>query len=146
MNDKRIGVGVGVMLLKDGKVLLGKRNIDPAKATSLLDGAGTWTMPGGKVDFGETLQEGAARELFEETGIVLEKSKILCLNEDRVETAHFITIGVLAEAFSGEAQVMEPDKITDWTWFDLNNLPEPLYFPSEKVLANYNQGAFYIPS
>ncbi len=40
--------------LKDGKVLLGKRHDDPEKASSLLKGAGTWTMPGGKLDFSET--------------------------------------------------------------------------------------------
>ena len=48
MTDEKpkVGVGVGVMILKNNQVLLGKRHGDPAKATSLLQGAGTWTMPG----------------------------------------------------------------------------------------------------
>lgn len=58
---KKVGVGFGVMMLKDGKVLLGKRHEDPEKASSLLNGAGTWTMPGGKLHFGETFEEGAKR-------------------------------------------------------------------------------------
>ena len=39
---------------------------------------------------------------------------------------------------------MEPDEITEWKWFDLNNLPEPLYFPSKKILHNYFSKNFYV--
>ncbi|KKU14935.1 MAG: hypothetical protein UX22_C0014G0002 [Candidatus Jorgensenbacteria bacterium GW2011_GWA2_45_9] len=56
---KKVGVGVGVIILKEGKLLLGKRCEDPEKAYSLLNGTGTWTMPGGKLDFGETFENGA---------------------------------------------------------------------------------------
>ena len=51
---------------------------------------------------------------------------------------------MLAEGFSGEAKVMEPDEITEWGWFELDNLPKPLYFPSERILNNYFKGKFYI--
>lgn len=141
---KKVGVGFGVMLLKDGKLLLGKRHEDPEKASSLLNGAGTWTMPGGKLDFGETFEEGAKREVLEETGIILNELDVICVNQDIIETAHFITIGLFSDAFSGEPKVMEPDEITEWRWFDLNNLPSPIYFPSAKVLENYKQKKFYI--
>ena len=47
MNDKKIGVGFGVMFLKNDAILLGKRHDDPEKADSALHGEGTWTMPGG---------------------------------------------------------------------------------------------------
>ena len=70
---------------------------------------------------------------------------VLCVNDDKNEYAHFVTIGLLAEEFSGDAKVMEPDEITEWKWFDLNELPRPLYFPSEKMLNNYLQKRFYIP-
>jgi len=143
--NKKIGVGFGVMLLRDGKVLLGKRHEDPEKADSQLNGAGKWTMPGGKLDFGERFEDGAKRELFEETGIKAKKIEVICVNQDIIETAHFITIGTLCEKFTGEPNVMEPDEITEWNWFDLNNLPTPLYFPSAKVLENYKQERFYIP-
>jgi 8-oxo-dGTP diphosphatase len=145
MSEKKVGVGFGVMLLRDGKVLLGKRHDDPEKASSLLNGAGTWTMPGGKLDFGERIEDGAKRELLEETSMDLISAKIICINQDMVEGVHFITAGVYAEDFSGEPKVMEPDEITEWKWFDLDDLPTPLYFPSEKLLNNYKQGQFYIP-
>ena len=141
---KKVGVGFGVMILKDGKLLLGKRHEDPEKASSLLNGAGTWTMPGGKLDFGETFEEGAKREVLEETGIILNELDVICVNQDIIETAHFITIGLFSDAFSGESKVMEPDEITEWRWFDLDNLPSPIYFPSAKVLENYKQKKFYI--
>jgi len=140
----KIGVGFGVMILKDNKILLGKRHEDPEKASSLLNGAGTWTMPGGKLHFGETFEAGAKREVLEETGIVLDEVKVICVNQDMTESAHFVTIGLLAETFSGEVKVMEPDEITEWQWFDLSALPTPLYFPSAKVLENYKQQKFYL--
>ncbi|MCK5629014.1 MAG: NUDIX domain-containing protein [Nanoarchaeota archaeon] len=142
---KKIGVGFGVLILKDNKVLLGKRHEDPEKASSLLNGAGTWTMPGGKLDFGETFEQGAKRETMEETGIKLNKVDVICVNNDMVETAHFITLGLFSDDFEGKPQVLEPDEITEWGWFDLNELPNPIYFPSAKVLENYKAKKFYVP-
>ncbi|MBW3019614.1 NUDIX domain-containing protein [Candidatus Woesearchaeota archaeon] len=141
---EKIGVGCGVMMLKGNKVLLGRRHEDPEKAGSLLKGAGTWTMPGGKLNFGETFEEGARRETMEETGIKLNTVKVICVNNDAVETAHFVTIGLFSDDFEGEPKVMEPDKITEWNWFDLDALPDPIYFPSAKVLENYKQKKFYL--
>ena len=137
-------MGFGVMLIRGGKVLLGKRHDDPAKADSQLNGAGKWTMPGGKLEFGETFEAGAKREVAEETGITLGRVNVLCVNQDIVEGAHFVTIGLICEDFSGEPKVMEPDEITQWGWFDLDNLPTPLYFPSAKIFDNYTKQKFYI--
>lgn len=139
-------VGIGIMLIKGGKVLLGKRHENPEKASSLLKGEGTWTMPGGKLHFQESFEEGAKRELFEETSINLKRAKIICVNNDTVEDAHFITIGLFAEHddFEGIPEVKEPDEITEWKWFSLDNLPLPIYFPSAKVLENYKKNKFYI--
>lgn len=142
---KKIGVGFGVMILRDGKVLLGQRHFDAAKADSELHGEGTWTMPGGKMHFGESFEETCARETLEETWIIIDKNKIkiISITNDIIPDAHFVTIGFLCEDFEGEAQVMEPDEITRWERFDLNNLPKPLFFPSEKVIKNYLDGVIY---
>lgn len=137
MSDKKVGAGFGIMLLKDGRVLLGQRHSDPTSADSELRGEGTWTMPGGKFEYGESFEEGAARELREETGMILGSSKVICVNNDKNEHAHFVTVGFLSEEFAGEPQVMEPNEITRWQWFDLDNLPEPLFFASAKVLECY---------
>lgn len=130
-------VGVGVFILKDGRVLLGQRNIEPEKADSELHGEGSWTMPGGKLDFQEGLKEAAAREVLEETGILVNNLELISLSGDRVPDRHFVTVGFLCTDFKGEPSVMEPDEITRWGWFSLNSLPVPLFAPSEKIIKNY---------
>ena len=138
-SDKKPGVGVGVMILKDNKVLLGKRHSDPNKADSELHGEGSWTMPGGKLHFKENLEEAAQREVFEETGAEInqENLKLVSVTDDIVKDAHFVTIGFLYENLEGEPKVMEPDEIIEWKWFELDNLPSPIFFPSEKILKNF---------
>lgn len=143
MSDKRVGAGVGVLVLKDNKILLGKRNDDAEKASSELHGEGTWTMPGGKLHFGESFEEGARREVLEETGILAKKLKVVSLTNDIAGDAHFVTIGFLCTEFEGEAKAMEPEEITEWKWFSLENLPAPIFSPSEKILRNYLNKEIY---
>ncbi len=141
---KKVGAGFGVMILRQGKVLLGRRHSDPDKAGSELRGEGSWTMPGGKFEFGESFEQGAKREVKEETGLQLNEARIICVNNDKNEYAHFITIGFFSENFSGEPKVMEPDEIMEWRWFDLDDLPVPLYFPSAEILECYGKKLFYL--
>jgi 8-oxo-dGTP diphosphatase len=144
MEIKKVGVGFGVIMLKDNQILLGRRHSDAEKADSELHGEGTWTMPGGKLEYGESFEEGTRREVREETGMTLEESRVICVNNDKNEFAHFITIGMFAEKFRGEPQVMEPDEIVEWRWFDLEKLPTPIFPPSAKILENYRKNLFYI--
>lgn len=136
---RKPGVGVGIMFLKEGKVLLGKRHFDPARADSELHGEGTWTMPGGKLHFHEELEGAAYREVLEETGVTIDqkKLKMISVTNDIVKDAHFVTIGFLCEDFRGEPKIMEPDEITEWRWFALDKLPRPIFFPSRKILNQY---------
>ncbi len=137
--NKKPGVGIGAMILKDNKVLLGKRHSDSDKADSELHGEGAWTMPGGKLHFGESFEDAVYREVFEETGIKVNKEnlKFVSVTNDIVKDAHFVTTGFLCEDFEGEPKVMEPDEITEWRWFELDNLPSPIFFPSKKILKNF---------
>lgn len=142
---KKVGVGFGIAVIRDGKVLLGRRHEDPAKADSELHGEGTWTMPGGKLEFGETFEAGAARELAEETGLAANESdlELISLANDRVSDAHFVTVGLACRSISGEPRVMEPDEITEWGWFPLDALPSPIFPPSAKILEALADGKFY---
>jgi 8-oxo-dGTP diphosphatase len=142
-DEKKVGAGIGVLIIKDGKVLLGKRHSDPEKASSLLHGEGTWTLPGGKLHFHESFEQGAIREVFEETRIKVKKVSIIGLSNDMVEDAHFVTIHLKADEFEGEPKVMEPDEITEWQWFLLDKLPSPLFKSSEKMLKNFKENVFY---
>ena len=143
MENKKMGIGVGVILLRNRKILFGKRNSDPRKAGSFFNAAGTWTLPGGKMDFGESFEDAAKREVKEETSIEVRNLKLISLTNNIASNAHFVTIGFLCEDFEGDVKVMEPDEITEWKWFDKEKLPSPIYQISEQVLKNYKEGVIY---
>lgn len=143
---KRVGAGFGVIILNtEGKVLLGKRHPDPNKADSAFRSAGEWSLPGGKLDWGETFEEGAIREVKEETDLDIVDPTVISVHNCKNEHAHFMTVGLLAREFSGEPKVMEPNEMTEWQWFDFNDFPKERYFPSFMVLENYLRKQFYIP-
>ena len=141
---KRVGAGFGVILEKDGNILMGKRNPDPDKADSAFRSAGEWSLPGGKLEWGETFEEGAVREVKEETGITISDPQVISVHNCKNQYAHFMTVGLLAHSWTGEAKVMEPDEITEWKWVSLKDLPSPRYFPSIEVIENFVKGKFYI--
>lgn len=95
-------VGVGAVVIKEGKVLLVKRGIPPKE--------GFWAVPGGSLKLGETIQEGAEREILEETGVVIRAGKILYVfdmierDEQGKTRFHFVVIDVEGEYISGEAR------------------------------------------
>lgn len=113
-------VGIGVLIFKDGKVLLG-----PRKGAH---GQGEYAAPGGHLHFMESPEECARREIREETGLEVENIRFLCLsNLMKYDGKHYIDIGMVADWKSGEPKVMEPDKCEFWDWYDLDNLPSPLF-------------------
>ncbi len=141
---KRVGAGFGVILEKDGKILMGRRHPDPDKADSAFRSAGEWSLPGGKLEWGETFEDGAIREVLEETGIKIKNTQVISVHNCKNQFAHFMTVGLLTHEWSGEARVMEPDEMTEWQWFSLKDLPSPRYFPSFEVIENYLEKKFYI--
>jgi 8-oxo-dGTP diphosphatase len=140
---KKVGAGFGVLVMQDNKVLLGKRNDDPEKASSEMSGEGTWTMPGGKLEYGESFEQGAIRELKEETNLDAHEVKVICVENSVGPNAQFVTIGLHAISFEGNVEVMEPEEITEWRWFDLDSLPEKVFLPSKYVLERYLDKSFY---
>ena len=141
---KKIGGGVGVMVLNEqNQVLLGLRNPNKEKKEGELTGVGTWTMPGGKVEIGETLKSAAIRETKEETGLEVKDVNLICVLDNIEKTSHYVTIGFRATYFSGNVEVLEPETIVEWKWFDLDNLPENIYAPSKQILEKSNKNIVY---
>ena len=131
-----IKVGIGVMILDKGKVLLGHRATNK-KDTGGIYETDCWTLPGGKQEYEETIFEGAKREVKEETNLNIDGLVIFGAADDIQPDRHYITMHVIAKAFSGEPKVMEPDKEDEWRWFPLNDLPNNLYSPSQKFIEAY---------
>jgi len=123
-------VGIGVIVIKDNKVLLGKRKGS--------HGEGTWSFPGGHLEFNEQLEDCARRELREETGIEIKSIRLGTFTNDifHEEGKHYITLYLIAEHEAGEEKIMEPDKCEKWQWFEWNNLPEQLFLPLKNLLKN----------
>lgn len=120
-------VGVGILVVKDGALLLGKRKG--------AHGAGSWAAPGGKLEFGESFEACARRELFEETGLHLQAMKFGPYTNDlfEAENEHYLTAFVIVEQFSGTLSLMEPEKCEGWQWFDFMALPAPLFAPLQTL-------------
>lgn len=129
--DKFPKIGVNVFVFKEGKLLLGKR--------IGKTGYGTWCLPGGHFEWGESLEGAATRELEEETSIKSDNLQFLHLvNEPRQDT-HYVHIDFLAKDWEGEPKVMEPEKFAEWDWFDLSNLPTPIFVGHKKLIPAFIQ-------
>ncbi|MBI5654370.1 NUDIX domain-containing protein [Candidatus Uhrbacteria bacterium] len=126
--NKRPKVGVGVWIVKDGKVLLGKRKN--------AHGNESWAAPGGHLEWFESPEECALREVAEEAGIEIVNLRSMTFTNDVFldEDKHYITLAVVADYVSGEPQVLEPDKCERWEWFSWDELPEPRFLPLENLL------------
>ena len=131
--NNTIKVGVGVIILKDEKILLGHR-VSKYKDTGGIYEPNSWTLPGGKQEYNETILECAKREALEETNLSIDDLEIFGADDDIAIDRHFITLYVLSKSYKGDLKAIEVDKIDDWKWFDLNNLPNNLYSPSEKEI------------
>jgi len=92
-------VGVGAVVIVDGKVVLVKRAHEPLK--------GRWNLPGGAVELGETLTEACAREMLEETGLVVEVGRVIEVFDRIVLDAgggvqyHFVLVDFVCRATGG---------------------------------------------
>ncbi len=126
-------LGVGVIVpTGTGGVLLGRRTTAGEEPT--------WGLPGGKVDHpGESFEQAAARELAEETGILLpaDGMRVLAVLLDHRLGRPRLTAAVLAPPSTADAEVTEPHACAGWERFPVDGLPSPLFLPSALVLGRW---------
>jgi 8-oxo-dGTP diphosphatase len=132
----QVRVGVGVLIIKDGKILLGKR-----KAAI---GAGKYELPGGHLEFNESFIECGRRETMEETGLEIKDIEFNCVaNMYGIYDAHYVGIGLKAKWKSGEAKNIEPNKNEGWKWYGFDELPEPIFESSKINIDSYLNHKIY---
>lgn len=122
-------VGIAVILIRDGKVLVGRR-------LSASHGNDTWQFPGGHLEFGESVADCAVREVAEETGLEATVTGYGPFTNDIFvdQGKHYVTLFVLASAPLGVPRVMEPEKCAEWRWCPWDSLPEPRFLSIEHLL------------
>ncbi len=130
MESKLPKVGLGVFVFKNNKFVMGCRKG--------AHGEGSWSVPGGHLEFGETIEEGAKREVLEETGLNIKNIRIAGITNDIFpnEDKHYITIWCISDWDSGEPVIMEPDKFLGLEWKDFNTLPKNLFLPWSELLKS----------
>jgi 8-oxo-dGTP diphosphatase len=121
-------VGVGVVITKDQQVLLLRRRN--------VHGAGTWSTPGGHLDFGESPEQCAVREVKEETGLDIDAVAFRAITNDvfAAEGRHYITIWMEGRCVAGEPVVAAPYEASEIGWFPWDALPQPLFLPLQHLL------------
>jgi 8-oxo-dGTP diphosphatase len=135
--NQRPMVGVAVIVIKDGKVLLGKR--------ISAHGSGTWQFPGGHLEFGESIEDCARREVMEETGLRIRRIRIGPYTNDyfEAEGKHYITLYMLADYDAGDVILNEPHKCERWEWV---TWPPPIGKPLFLPIRNLLQQSFELPA
>jgi 8-oxo-dGTP diphosphatase len=124
-------VGVGGMILRDNKVLLLLRKKAPE--------SGFWSLPGGRVEFMECLEDALVRELREELGIEVEVVSLLCVTNHIVhaDNAHWVSPAYLVRLVSGVPQNLEPEKTAGIEWVPLSRLPDNLGAAARSAITAY---------
>lgn len=120
--SERPKVGVACFVWKDDKFLIGKRLGE--------HGLDTWSVPGGHLEYGESWEACAKREVLEESGMEITNVRLLAVTNDIFDTGkHYISIWLEADWAANEPSITEPDIWIDQKWCDFKSLPSPLFEP-----------------
>lgn len=125
--DKSPKVGLQVLVVKDGKVLIGR---DDRK------GNGIYGVPAGHWDNGETMHNGAKREVLEESGVICDNLKLISVYEFFREDKEisYVSIGYVADYVSGELTDNVEEERLDWDWMDAKDALDLNLYPAGRAL------------
>ena len=130
MSDKNVRVGIGVFVFKNGKFIMQQRQGS--------HGEGAWSVPGGHLEFSESFEDTARREVKEETNLDIKNVRFGAVTNDYFvdEDKHYITIWMLSDWASGKECITEPNKCTAQAWHNFEDLPAPLFLPWQQLLQS----------
>lgn len=122
-------VGVGVIIRRAHEVLLVRR--------VGAHGSGTWSTPGGHLEWGETPEHCAGRETREETGVEIDDIRFRAVTNDVLgdDGKHYVTLWMEGRYRAGQPVVGASHELSQVGWFRWNRLPAPLFVPFANLLA-----------
>ena len=112
--DKPV-VGVGAIIIHESKILLEKRKSAPGK--------GKWSVPGGLVDLGESLEQAVIREVREETGLDVAEPRLVdvvddvSLDEKGAVKYHFVIVDYVVKVVCGVPKAASDAEELEWVPF-----------------------------
>ena len=122
-------VGVGAVVISGNCLaLMRRRNVS---------GNGTWSTPGGYLDYGESPADCASREFHEEVGLKVSGFRFLALTNDvfQEDSKHLITIWMVAPVLEREPLTRLSEEVDIADWFPLMDLPSPLFPPFARLIT-----------
>lgn len=142
MNEARPYVGMGILVTRGNRVLLGQRLGS--------HGAGYYAAPGGHLEYGESFAAAVRREVREETGLEITNLRLLSVGNylftrpaqagQAAHERHYVDVDFICEAPTGEAVLCEPDKCAGWAWYALDELPAPLFIVTQRMIEAWQRG------
>lgn len=127
--SNNMNIGINVFIIRNGKLLLGKRKN--------ASGEGDWGLPGGHLEPNEKFKDAAARELMEETGMVAKDFVFKNVVNQPNNSKHYVQIGFEAVGIIGEPELKELDRCEEWRWFEIKKLPPNIFFAHIEQIRNY---------
>lgn len=101
-------------------------------------GAGTWSLPGGHLEHGESFEDTARREVKEESNLDIKNIRFGAVTNDifKDENKHYVTIWLLSDWAGSELKNVEPEKCTAQEWHTLDDIPQPLFHAWNQLLGS----------
>jgi ADP-ribose pyrophosphatase YjhB (NUDIX family) len=142
--DKKMGIGVGVILLNsNNEILLLLRNNDEKIADSNMHYEGQYTLPAGNIKFGEEFEEAGIRKVKQETNLDIKNIEVICIINDYNEYAHYATIGLISKNFDGKVDIGTTKEHISYIWTNIDKLPINLCKSSSEIIKRYKDNVFY---
>lgn len=124
----RVGAAIFVVR-EDGKFIFQKRQGS--------HGSGSWSTPGGHVEFGEDPMETCRRETLEETGCSVHDIAFVTMTNDFFpdDNKHYVTLWYVGRWDGNEPRILEPEKCTEQRWVAPDALPRPTFLAYDNLTS-----------
>lgn len=128
-------VGVQCIVRDGGRILLGRRHD--------VFGDGSWGLPGGHLERGETIVAAALRELEEETSLIGAGAEIVAIADATPENNFHVQFGCLVPTWTGTPRNANPAACSALAFFAPDALPEPVFVSSAPLIDRFRRGVLY---